>query len=1204
VHLALLVDDWLSLYRERDAVALSEMLAFILQACGLKKECVTLQDLEERDLEELMEQIHEEAKEQSDYPLVAKVKGVKSFYSNFQFFWVHLVTSSNEVLYDGVLLNFLLNWLGNLALSKMRPLRHTSTTALLAIGRSLVDLEAGERHDLETVVSFLENERRKEESTRVTHLESQFTELGNRIQTLEAALERIYAEIMLKRAKDVMLEVRSLCVQALGVWAEKAPEKYLNEKTLKCLAVMLFDKAAEVRQHTIDTLLRLFNHDELLEQIKPLAQECRLRLVEMCHDVDSKISISTLRLCGQLAKHCVLQPEHINILTALCWSEADDIRTAAFDFALSSVLNDKLPTDSSDEGNIGLDQGRRLSAEQALRSLLQFFIKYADGLNYRIELLVESLWQRTEVVKNVSTMVGVLLSSSKSNASEMEHAAVLARMLAASLKRHAQKQAGTDASTVVLCDLAELLTTYRLETPTLKRLLKLVKNLDLTCLYSKDLAFNFSCLLETLAELFLSQNDPSIIKSCGEALSWLVTETHLGQKEAKEMLLSLMDSIRKDMRSTLEAYFNDDTPSQLKTPSSQHSQLAHLAACLARFASLLAGRDFLDELREGTQEWHQSETLKDLRGLIRFYETDILTEPSVAQQALRCIYLCHLWDLNRVTTSADLEGYTNRRQAAIEGLLMCTDKPNGNTATRQQSFKLLCETLILVSGQALAHSPLYYELEDVVCATLEDYMLSVPLTSAPSLCFNPEKVFVKSGARGEVVREDADFYSQQVCLMIGRLVYCCPALTMSQLASSYLAYYGGSVLHTVSLLIKQVLNNFKTKNNQGAGAFKEPKLFFGIMTDALFKAYRGGSETDLDQAKELAKKIAVTLGSGAMKPAQAEKLRDFLLDCVKFAMEKPDNLPFFDVITIFVVRGFLSPIESKSLYDRVQADVNRLEALLNEAEKPDSLLTPAKVFLGQLGKQAGVRTEMPQTEDETTQAKEGKKPRIPGVPKRKDPDTPRSTGSKRNEPKVFIAKKSAVPQFSSDDIKTDKKEEDDPDDLPPINGNGTTAHKPKGSKAKSIIAKKSAQTVVPPEAPTQVVKPKSILKKSSGQENKKPDSGPHLRSAAAKKSGVAAGHVEPMLAYRADDSNGNLLVVEEEVKRRRKPPQRKKKVPDDLEKLFDQDEGDILVAEGDTLRVERVESNDRKRKTRDNFQDGDLEEPGGQARHAVKRLKK
>jgi len=90
------VDDWLTLYKESEGQALSELLTFLLQSCGLSKNCITLEDLETREMDDLLEKIYGEAKESDEYPIMSRQKVFKSFYLNFQFFWVHLVSNAND----------------------------------------------------------------------------------------------------------------------------------------------------------------------------------------------------------------------------------------------------------------------------------------------------------------------------------------------------------------------------------------------------------------------------------------------------------------------------------------------------------------------------------------------------------------------------------------------------------------------------------------------------------------------------------------------------------------------------------------------------------------------------------------------------------------------------------------------------------------------------------------------------------------------------------------------------------------------------------------------------------------------------------------------------------------------------------------------------------------------------------------------------
>jgi cohesin complex subunit SA-1/2 len=85
-------------------------------------------------MDELLDKIYQEAKDSDEYPIMSRSKQFRNFYMNFQFFWVHLVSNANDQLYDGILLNFAINWLASLSFSKLRPIRHTATSAVLAMG--------------------------------------------------------------------------------------------------------------------------------------------------------------------------------------------------------------------------------------------------------------------------------------------------------------------------------------------------------------------------------------------------------------------------------------------------------------------------------------------------------------------------------------------------------------------------------------------------------------------------------------------------------------------------------------------------------------------------------------------------------------------------------------------------------------------------------------------------------------------------------------------------------------------------------------------------------------------------------------------------------------------------------------------------------------------------------------------------------------
>ena len=43
------------------------------------------------------------------------------------------------------------------------------------------------------------------------------------------------------------------------------------------------------------------------------------------------------------------------------------------------------------------------------------------------------------------------------------------------------------------------------------------------------------------------------------------------------------------------------------------------------------------------------------------------------------------------------------------------------------AFQMLCETLVIVSGQPASNSPLHYDVQPVLVSTIEDYMYDVDI---------------------------------------------------------------------------------------------------------------------------------------------------------------------------------------------------------------------------------------------------------------------------------------------------------------------------------------------------------------------------------------------------------------------------------------------------------------------------------------------
>lgn len=317
VHLRVLVIDWLRHYRTNETEALASLLSFVIQSCGLNKDTVTLDDLERNDMEVLVAKIFEEAKETEEYPLVSKNRLLKNFYSNFQFFWVHLVTEAGDELYDGTLLNFIISWMSSLTFSKMRPVRHTSTAGILSTGQALIDIMMREVHDLDRVRTFIQTELNKAGSgNHLTNLKEQEKEVEGRVKALTDILDSMFKDVISFRCRDVMMEIRALCIQSMGYWAEKYPLKFLNNKILEVMGMMLFDKASEVRENVLGFLSKTYN-DVHMEKLHEFTFKNKLRIVEMCHDIDTKCCVEAIKVCTLLTKAEKLTTEEQDMVSSL-----------------------------------------------------------------------------------------------------------------------------------------------------------------------------------------------------------------------------------------------------------------------------------------------------------------------------------------------------------------------------------------------------------------------------------------------------------------------------------------------------------------------------------------------------------------------------------------------------------------------------------------------------------------------------------------------------------------------------------------------------------------------------------------------------------------------------------------------------------------------------------------------------------------------
>lgn len=162
--------------------------------------------------------------------------------------------------------------------SELRPIRHTSTVAVLALSNSLVRTAATISEQLAISTRQLNAETRSPGTTpgsqktpnvqKIALLKDNKALYETRFQQVLKLVNLIFTGVVVHRYRDVMPEIRVVSVQCLGHWIITLPDQFLKDNFLKYLGWLLSDKSASVRLEVIEILCELYENDAFTEKLE------------------------------------------------------------------------------------------------------------------------------------------------------------------------------------------------------------------------------------------------------------------------------------------------------------------------------------------------------------------------------------------------------------------------------------------------------------------------------------------------------------------------------------------------------------------------------------------------------------------------------------------------------------------------------------------------------------------------------------------------------------------------------------------------------------------------------------------------------------------------------------------------------------------------------------------------------------------------
>ncbi|XP_047227314.1 cohesin subunit SA-2 isoform X2 [Girardinichthys multiradiatus] len=732
------MDDWIEAYATDRDSSLLDLISFFIQCCGCKgvvtaEMCQSKEDKDVRS--KMVEELDEAAglqykrflafpwiltvtwpmdADSAEYPLVQSGPSARWFHSEFcDFVSVLVAQCQHGVLFDSYLMNSLISLLTELSNSFVRAFRHTCTLAAVKLLSSLLSVALSLSVGIENSQKLYDVQRtktvRQKSTQQLERIQKKISELQEKRTEVESMTDIIFKGVFLKRYRDMLPEIRSVCIEELGLWMKLYSSAFLNDSYLKYMGWMMHDKVPDVRLKCVLALKGLFGDPVLLPKLDLFISRFKNRLISMVLDKDNEVAVQTMKLLVLISSATdeVLTPEDYKQLLQFVYCSHRPLAATAGELLYSRLLSAVPPTsDNQDERNEEEEQRHQIFVR--LKALLQFHQE--SELHNHIVYLVDSLWDwGGSLLKDWPALTAALLQNSPGFTPAEQ--AVIVEILIASVRQAAEGPAlvGRSGAKKIMS--------------TRERKIQADDGLKLT-------EHLFSVLPKLLSK-FSGSGDPVA------SLMRIPQYFHPDSQVAKNA--QFVSSLMTEMAAVLDLH---SSPAVLEAAARTYLSLCDGGAAWASAAG--ASRDVLvqrwldqltgllgETLRGGcfsAEEETTTQIVTTLKKLCAFHNchdlgqwsvfdllSPLLTEdgsqggapPEVLEEVLRCMSFAMLWSL-----STSSETLTCKEKAVVQRLqlrLFCERShrylSHCDHSVRYQAFLGVCDVLIAHSYQLQVWDP-------------------------------------------------------------------------------------------------------------------------------------------------------------------------------------------------------------------------------------------------------------------------------------------------------------------------------------------------------------------------------------------------------------------------------------------------------------------------------------------------------------------
>ncbi|KAF6127480.1 stromal antigen 3 [Phyllostomus discolor] len=140
-------------------------------------------------------------------------------------------------------------------------------------------------------------------STRDIDLFLSFLQLQEHQEEIEGMMNALFRGVFVHRYRDVLPEIRAICIEEIGSWMQSYSASFLTDSYLKYIGWTLHDKHREVRLKCLKALKELYSNRDLIVRLELFTSRFKVKLGQYS--------------CAWLFPVVPIAPPHLSISIAL-----------------------------------------------------------------------------------------------------------------------------------------------------------------------------------------------------------------------------------------------------------------------------------------------------------------------------------------------------------------------------------------------------------------------------------------------------------------------------------------------------------------------------------------------------------------------------------------------------------------------------------------------------------------------------------------------------------------------------------------------------------------------------------------------------------------------------------------------------------------------------------------------------------------------